>query len=89
MSGPTHGDIELAPTLRIVAGLSTAQIASAFFVSEQTMTRRLTRAKTKIAAAGIPFTRSDRHTLEQRLPAVSAVTYSILTEGHTSAKGPC
>lgn len=81
-------DAQVALTLRIVAGLSTAQIASAFFVTEQAMTRRLTRAKTKIATAGIPFTRSDRHTLTQRLPAVSAVIYSIFTEGHTSAAAP-
>jgi RNA polymerase sigma-70 factor (ECF subfamily) len=73
---------QVALTLRIVAGLSTAQIASAFFVSESTMTRRLTRAKTKIRAAGIPFTRSDRETLEQRLPTVCAVVYSVFTEGH-------
>ncbi|MGB5951459.1 MAG: DUF6596 domain-containing protein [Ornithinimicrobium sp.] len=81
-------DAQVALTLRIVAGLTTAQIARAFFVSEQTMTRRLTRAKTKIAAAGIPFTRSDRETLTQRLPAVSAVIYSVFTEGHTSANAP-
>ncbi len=79
---------QVALTLRIVAGLSTRQIARAFFVTDQAMTRRLTRAKTKIATAGIPFTRSDRHTLTQRLPAASAVIYSIFTEGHTSAAAP-
>lgn len=78
-------DAQVALTLRIVAGLSTRQIASAFFVSEPTMTRRLTRAKTKIREANIPFTRSDRQTLEERLPTVCAVIYSIFTEGHASA----
>lgn len=78
-------DAQVALTLRIVAGLSTRQIASAFFVSEPTMTRRLTRAKTKIREAKIPFTRSDRQTLEERLPTVCAVIYSIFTEGHASA----
>lgn len=78
-------DAQIALTLRIVAGLSTAQIARAFFVSEATMTRRLTRSKTKIRAANIPFTRSDVQTLHDRLPAVCGVIYSIFTEGHTSA----
>ncbi|HKJ11863.1 MAG TPA: sigma-70 family RNA polymerase sigma factor [Ornithinimicrobium sp.] len=78
----------VALTLRIVGGLSTAQIAQAFFVSEATMTRRLTRAKAKIRDAGIPFTRSDRETLQQRLPAVRAVVYSIFTEGHLSTTSP-
>lgn len=78
-------EAQVALTLRIVAGLSTAQIARAFFVSEQTMTRRLTRSKTKIRAANIPFTHCDVDTLHQRLPAVCAVIYSIFTEGHASA----
>ncbi|MGB7450386.1 MAG: sigma-70 family RNA polymerase sigma factor [Ornithinimicrobium sp.] len=73
---------QVALTLRIVAGLSSGQIAQAFFVSEPTMTRRLTRAKTKIRDAGIPFSRSDQQTLAERLPTVCAVVYSIFTEGH-------
>ncbi len=81
-------DAQVALTLRIVAGLSTAQIARAFFVSEATMTRRLTRSKTKIRAANIPFSRSDVETLRERLPAVCAVIYSIFTEGHASAGAP-
>lgn len=78
-------DAQVALTLRVVAGLSTAQIAKAFFVNESTMTRRLTRSKTKIRAAGIPFGVSDMETLLTRLPVVCGVIYSIFTEGHTSA----
>lgn len=78
-------DAQVALTLRVVAGLSTGQIARAFLVSESTMTRRLTRAKTKIRVANIPFRVADRELLVDRLPIVSAVVYSIFTEGHTSA----
>ncbi len=78
-------DAQVALTLRVVAGLSTAQIARAFFVSESTMGRRLSRAKTKIRGAGIPFTVGDRSTLIDRVAVVSGVIYSIFTEGHSSA----
>ncbi len=78
-------DAQIALTLRVVAGLSTAQIAKAFFVSEPTMTRRITRSKTKIRGAGIPLGVNDLDTLVERLPAVCGVIYSIFTEGHTSA----
>jgi len=75
---------QVALTLRSVAGLSTAQIARAFLVSEATMTRRLTRAKTKIREARIPFVLPDLDALSDRLPAVCNVISSIFTEGHTS-----
>lgn len=75
---------QVALTLRAVAGLSTAQIARAFLVSEATMTRRLTRAKSKIRDARIPFELPDLETLSARLPAVCSVISSIFTEGHTS-----
>ncbi len=75
---------QVALTLRIVAGLSTAQIARAFLVSESAMTRRITRAKRKIAGANIVF-RADRDRLVERLVPVCAVIYSIYTEGHASA----
>ncbi len=79
---PPEGQVAL--TLRVVAGLSTAQIARAFLVSESTMTRRITRAKQKIAGANIVF-RADRDRLVERLGPVCAVIYSIYTEGHASA----
>ncbi len=78
-------DAQVALTLRVVGGLSTAQIARAFLVTESTMTRRLTRSKAKIREARIPFGLPDRDTLAERLPAVCAVIYSIFTEGHSSA----
>ena len=78
-------DAQTALTLRVVAGLSTAQIARAFLVSEATMTRRITRSKTKIREAKIPFRVGDRDTLVRRLGPVCGVIYSIFTEGHTSA----
>jgi RNA polymerase sigma-70 factor (ECF subfamily) len=78
-------DAQVALTLRVVGGLSTAQIARAFLVSESTMTRRLTRSKAKIRGARIPFKPVDLDTLIDRLPAVRGVIYSIFTEGHASA----
>jgi len=78
-------DAQVALTLRAVAGLSTAQIARAFLVSESTMTRRITRSKNKIRTARIPFDPPDIATLHQRIPAVCGVIYSIFTEGHSSA----
>ena len=78
-------DAQVALTLRIVAGLSTPQIARAFLVSEETMTRRLTRAKTKVRAARIPFEKPSVATLTERVGAVCEVISSIFTEGHASA----
>ena len=78
-------EAQVALTLRIVAGLSTPQIARAFLVSEATMTRRLTRAKAKIRAARIPFDPPTLDTLGERVGAVCEVISSIFTEGHASA----
>jgi RNA polymerase sigma-70 factor, ECF subfamily len=78
-------EAQVALTLRIVAGLSTPQIARAFLVSEETMTRRLTRAKAKIRAARIPFEPPTLDTLGERVGAVCEVISSIFTEGHASA----
>ena len=78
-------EAQVALTLRIVAGLSTPQIARAFLVSEETMTRRLTRAKSKVRAARIPFDPPSLDTLGERVGAVCEVISSIFTEGHASA----
>lgn len=78
-------EAQVALTLRIVAGLSTPQIARAFLVSEATMTRRLTRAKSKVRAARIPFDAPTLETLGDRVGAVCEVISSIFTEGHASA----
>jgi RNA polymerase sigma-70 factor (ECF subfamily) len=78
---PLEGQVAL--TLRALGGLETAEIARAFLVSEETMKRRLTRAKTKIKATGIPFAVPDAHLLPDRLDAVLAVLYLIFNEGYS------
>ncbi|MFC7383773.1 RNA polymerase sigma factor [Sphaerisporangium rhizosphaerae] len=78
---PLEGQVAL--TLRALGGLSTAEIARAFLVSEETMKRRLSRAKTKIKATGIPFAVPGAHLLPDRLDAVLAVVYLIYNEGYS------
>ena len=76
-------DGQVALTLRALGGLQTAEIARAFLVSEETMKRRLTRAKAKIKATGIPFAVPDAHLLPDRVDAVLAVIYLIYNEGYS------
>jgi RNA polymerase sigma-70 factor (ECF subfamily) len=76
-------DGQVALTLRALGGLETAEIARAFLVSEETMKRRLTRAKTKIKATAIPFAVPSAQLLPDRLEAVLAVVYLIYNEGYS------
>ncbi len=76
-------DGQVALTLRALGGLETADIARAFLVSEETMKRRLTRAKAKIKATAIPFAVPDARRLPDRLDAVLAVIYLIYNEGYS------
>ncbi|MEV6929797.1 DUF6596 domain-containing protein [Dactylosporangium sp. NPDC051485] len=77
-------EARVALTLRTICGVRTADIARAFLVGEATMTRRLTRAKTKIAQAGIPYRVPEGPALAERLPGVLGVLYLLFTNGYNA-----
>jgi len=78
---------QIALTLRAVGGLSTAEIARALLASEQTVTRRITRAKQSIKDSGVPFALPAAGVLADRLEAVLKVLYLIFNEGYASTAG--
>ncbi|ONI77837.1 RNA polymerase subunit sigma-24 [Actinosynnema sp. ALI-1.44] len=81
-------EARVALTLHTICAVPTADIARAFLVSESTMTRRLTRAKTKIATAGVPYRVPTGPALTERLPGVLAVLYLLFTQGYNADGEP-
>nr|WP_274637957.1 DUF6596 domain-containing protein [Microbacterium bovistercoris] len=75
-------DARVALTLRMVGGLTVAEIARAFLVHERTMGQRISRAKAKIKAAGVPFRMPQHDDVQERVAGVLAVLYLIFNEGY-------
>ncbi|MFI7451948.1 RNA polymerase sigma factor [Nonomuraea sp. NPDC049714] len=80
-------EAQVALTLRLVCGVSTPDVARAFLVSEPTMAARITRAKKKIMAAGIPFRMPAPAELPDRLDAALTTIHLLFTTGHTAPAG--
>jgi RNA polymerase sigma-70 factor, ECF subfamily len=78
---------QIALALRVVSGLSVAEIARAFLVGEAAMEQRITRAKRRIAAAGIPFETPGTAERTERLGVVAAMTYLLFNEGYSASSG--
>jgi RNA polymerase sigma factor (sigma-70 family) len=80
-------DARVALTLRLLGGLSTAEIARAFLVSEPAIAQRIVRAKRTLSAAGIPFEVPGKDERAARLDAVLDVLYLIFNEGYSASAG--
>lgn len=80
-------ETQVALTLRLVCGLTTAEVARAFLVSESTMAARITRAKRKISTARIPYRVPPPDQLGERVSAVVQVVHLIFTTGHAAPEG--
>ena len=79
---------QIALALRIVSGLSVAQIARAFLVSEAAMEQRITRAKARIAKADVPFEAPAAAERAERVAAVAAMIYLLFNEGYSAGNDP-
>lgn len=78
---------QVALALRIVSGLTVPQIARAFLVGESAMEQRITRAKAKVAGAGVPFEAPDAVERAERLASVAAMIYLVFNEGYSAGAG--
>lgn len=81
-------EAQVALTLRVVAGLSSEEIARAFLVPTATVQQRIVRAKKTLAAAGVPFETPPREEHAARLGALLGVVYLIFNEAHAASSGP-
>ena len=81
-------EAQIALTLRLLCGLTTAEVGRVFLVPEATMAARITRAKKKIAAARIPYAVPPAAELPGRVDAVLTVIHLLFTTGHTAVSGP-
>ncbi|MFB9907649.1 sigma-70 family RNA polymerase sigma factor [Allokutzneria oryzae] len=80
-------DARVALTLRLVGGLTTAEIARAFLVTEQVISQRVAGAKRTLAERGVPFELPDGPELAERLSSVLEVVYLIFNEGYSATSG--
>lgn len=80
-------EAQIALTLRLIAGLTTTEVARAFWVADATMAQRLVRAKRKISTAKIPYRVPEPHELPERLAGVLRVVYLVFREGYNPSGG--